>query len=157
MMTRLRKTAELVGALLMAALLGTLVLQVVARLVFQHPLPWTDEFAVVLLIWSLFWAAALVVREHEQVAIDWVLQALPVAWQRGLGGLACAAVAGLAAWALPACADYVLAMRAEPTAVLGLPLAWVYAPMLLWLASLVVRYARLAWRAWWPKAPAPWS
>jgi TRAP-type C4-dicarboxylate transport system permease small subunit len=153
---RLRWAAQLTGALLLTALLGTLVLQVTARLMFQRPLPWTDELAVVLLIWSLFWAAAVVVHERDQVAIDWVFQALPARWQRSLGGLACATVAGLVAWALPACVDYVRVMQAEPSAVLGLPLAWVYSPMLLWLVSLVLRYGWLAWRAWWPAAPAPW-
>lgn len=153
-MTRL---AHFLGALLLAALLVTLLVQVAARFVFNTPLPWTDELAVVLLIWGLFWAAAVMVHERDQVAIDWVFQALPARWQRGLGGLACATVAGLVAWALPACVDYVHAMHAERTAVLGLPLAWAYAPMLLWLASLVLRYAWLAWRAWWPNGPAPWS
>lgn len=140
------RAQQAVGALLFAALLGTLVLQVVARLVFQAPLPWTDELAVILLIWCLYWAAAMVVHEHEHVALDWAFNAAPAAVQRWLGLTVCAAVLGLVGYALPGCMDYLRFMATERTAVLGWPLAWVYAPFGLWLLVLMWRYTCQAWR-----------
>ena len=54
-------------------------------------------------------------------------------------------VGGLAAWALPACWDYVRFMAREGTPVLGLPFMLVFLPFVLLLAALVIRSAWAVW------------
>jgi len=129
--------AHRIGALLFAALLIILVIQITARFVFNQPLPWTDELAVVVYIWLILWAAALMVRPGEQVTFDLLVQSasptIKVRMQRARYAL----VGGLAAIAIPKSLDYILFMQREGTPVLGLPLSWVFAPWMLLLLSIV--------------------
>ena len=126
-----------IGALLFAALLMILVIQITARFVFNQPLPWTDELAVVVYIWLILWAAALMVRPGEQVTFDLLVQSasptIKVRMQRARYAL----VGGLAAIAIPKSLDYILFMQREGTPVLGLPFSWVFAPWMLLLLSIV--------------------
>lgn len=148
----LRRCADSVGVLLFAALFAVFVLQIAARFLFQRPLPWTDELAVVLYLWAILWGAAFVCREREHVAFDLLYQALPPPARRAMALLAALLVGGLLAWALPGSIDYIAFMRRESTAVLGLPLHWVFAPFALLLLALVARalwrIARLLGRDW---------
>jgi len=115
------------------------ILQIGARFLFNQPLPWTDEIAVVLYIWSIFWACAFMVPAASHVSVDILIARLsdkPRLWLQTLGQVL---LGGLALQALPASWDYVLFMQREATAVLGLPLFWVFLPLLVLLVMLVLR------------------
>lgn len=133
-----QRVSHWLGALLFAVLLAVFVIQVVARFFFDQPLPWTDELAVVLYIWLIFWAAAIMVKPKEQVAFDLLINAVSPETKARMLRARYALVAGLSAIAMPASLDYILFMQREGTPVLGLPLAWVFLPFMLFLASLVV-------------------
>ena len=133
--------ARVIGAALFAALFVVFIVQVTARFVFDRPLPWTDEAAVILYVWVILWCAALVVPEREHVAFDLVWNMAPARAQRVMRVMGLVVVGGLAAWALPATVDFARFMGREGSAVLGLPLVWIFAPFVLLLASLVVRSA----------------
>ncbi len=134
LLQRLQRSADAVGTALFAALFLVFVVQIVARFGFDKPLPWTDEVAVCLYVWVILWAAATMVPEREHVMFD--LLGTPPARARGgrMRVAGNAMLGGLAAWALPACADYVWFMRREGTAVLGVPFAWCSCP---------------SWCCWW--------
>ena len=140
-MLLLRRTAAAVGATLFALLFLVFLIQVTARFVFNRPLPWTDEAAVILYVWAILWSAALIVPEREHVAFDLVWNLAGPRTQKAMRAAGLLAVGGLAAWALPATADFAWFMAREGTAVLGMPLVWLFAPFVLLLASLVVRSA----------------
>ena len=137
----LRRGAHAVSGILFLALFAVFLIQVAARFGLNQPLPWTDELAVILYIWVIFWTAALVVPEREHVVFDlvWnsvgprIRQAMAIAGNLLLGGLALAG--------LPATWDYVHFMQREGTPVLGLPLMWVFLPLVLLMLALVVRSA----------------
>ena len=148
MMRWLRKGANAVGAGLFTALFIVFMVQIVARFGFDRPLPWTDEAAVMLYVWVILWAAAFVVPEREHVMFDLVWNALGVRSRRFMRIAGNLMIGGLAAWALPACWDYVHFMGREGTAVLGVSFMWVFLPFVLLLAALVVRSAINVWRAW---------
>jgi TRAP-type C4-dicarboxylate transport system permease small subunit len=111
-------------------------------------LPWTDELAVVLYVWIILWAGALMVPEREQVMFDLVWNAAPRALRRWMRLVGNAMIGGLSAWALPACWDYVHFMKREGTPVLGIPFMWVFLPFVILLLALVVRSVLGMWRAW---------
>jgi TRAP-type C4-dicarboxylate transport system permease small subunit len=146
-----RRVAEVVangvGVALFAALFAVFVVQVAARFGFDRPLPWTDELAVILYIAVVLWGAALLVPWREHVAMDLVYGLAPRPVRRGLAFVAGAALAALAAWALPATWDYVRFMHRERSPVLEWSLMVVYSPVLLLLAAIVGRGAALAWQA----------
>lgn len=133
--------ARVIGAALFAALFFVFIVQVTARFVFDRPLPWTDEAAVILYVWVILWCAALVVPEREHVAFDLVWSMAGARAQRVMRIVGSLAVGGLAAWALPATVDFARFMAREGSPVLGLPLVWIFAPFVLLLAALVVRCA----------------
>jgi TRAP-type C4-dicarboxylate transport system permease small subunit len=79
--------------------------------------------------------------------MDLVYGLAPRPVRRGLAFVAGAALAALAAWALPATWDYVRFMHRERSPVLEWSLMVVYSPVLLLLAAIVGRGAALAWQA----------
>jgi TRAP-type C4-dicarboxylate transport system permease small subunit len=137
----------MVGVGLFAALFLVFVLQVGARLVFERPLPWTDELAVILYLVVVLWGAALLVPWRAHVAMDLVVQSVSPGLRRALVFTGAAGTAVLAAWALPATADYVAFMHRERTPVLDWSLMAVYSPALLLLAAIALRGAGVAWQA----------
>ncbi len=147
MLRGLQRGANAVGVALFAALFCVFMVQIVARFVFNRPLPWTDELAVMLYVWVILWATAFIVREREHVMFDLVWNAAGRRARLCMRVFGHAMIGGLAAWALPACWDYVHFMRREGTPVLGVPFMWVYLPFVLLLAALVVRSVAGIWRA----------
>ncbi len=141
MLRWLRGAADGVGALLFTALFGVFIVQVIARFVFDRPLAWTDELAVVLYIWVILWAAAFMVPQREHVKFDLLYEWTPPRVRRWMRAAGCLLIGGLAAWALPANWDYIHFMRREGTPVLGLPFMWVFLPFALLLLALVLRSA----------------
>jgi TRAP-type C4-dicarboxylate transport system permease small subunit len=141
----LRRTAAAAGAALFAALFLVFIVQVTARFVFNRPLPWTDEAAVILYVWVILWSAALIVPEREHVAFDLVWNLAGPRARKLMRALGLVVVGGLAAWAVPASVDFARFMAREGSPVLGLPLAWLFVPFVLLLAALVVRAAIGLW------------
>lgn len=144
----LQRSANGVGVVLFTALFAVFMVQIVARFGFNRPLPWTDEAAVMLYVWVILWAAAFVVPEREHVMFDLVWNAVSPRSRQVMRIVGNLMIGGLAAWALPACWDYVHFMGREGTAVLGISFMWVFLPFVLLLAALVVRSAVNIWRAW---------
>jgi len=136
-----------VGGLLFLALFSVFLIQVTARFGFNRPLPWTDEAAVILYVWVILWAAALVVPERQHVVFDLVWNAVRAPVRRVMKLVSNAMVGALAAIAIPANWDYVQFMARESTPVLGVPFMAVFVPFVLLLASLVVRSAWAIWQA----------
>jgi TRAP-type C4-dicarboxylate transport system permease small subunit len=133
------KGANVLGAGLFAALFCVFVVQIVARFVFNKPLPWTDEAAVVLYVWVILWAAAFIVPEREHVMFDLVWQHAGRRSRQAMRVLGNVMIGTLSAVAIPASWDYVRFMSREGTPVLGVSFMWVFMPFVLLLGSLVVR------------------
>ena len=146
MLPLLRRGANAIGVLLFALLFLVFVVQVSARFAFGKPLPWTDEAAAILYLWVVLWGAAVVCQDREHVAFDLLYQSVSARTRRAMALLTALLVGGLAAWALPGALDYILFMQRESSAVLGLPLHWVFLPFALLLLALVTRYAIRVWR-----------
>ena len=134
-----KQAADCVGGLLYLALFGVFIVQVIARFVFNQPLPWSDELAVILYIWVILWAAAFMVPEREHVVFDLVYHLASPGIRRIMRVLAHLMVGGLSAWALPSSWSYIRFMEREGTPVLGLPFMWVFLPFALLLVSLIAK------------------
>jgi TRAP-type C4-dicarboxylate transport system permease small subunit len=128
-----------IGALLFAALLLVFAIQIIARFFFNAPLAWTDELAVMLYIWLIFWSASVLLTLKEHVVFDLLINALNPHFKRMAARTVWLLLLGLSLSALPASWDYISFMQREPTPVLGVPFFWVYLPFLLLLISIVVR------------------
>jgi TRAP-type C4-dicarboxylate transport system permease small subunit len=139
-MTRWLKTAvNAIGGGLFLTLFAVFIVQIAARFGFNKPLPWTDEAAVILYVWVILWAAAVVVPEREHVVFDLVWNSVGRRTRQAMAIVGNLLIGGMALVGLPASWDYVHFMQREGTPVLGIPFMWVYLPFVLLLAALVVR------------------
>lgn len=143
----LKFAANAVGGSLFLALFTVFIVQITARFGFNKPLPWTDEAAVILYIWVILWAAAVVVPEREHVVFDLVWNSVGYRTRKAMCILGNLMIGGLALVGLPASWDYVHFMAREGSPVLEIPLMWVYLPFVLLLVALVVRSAWAIWNA----------
>ena len=143
----LQRGANAVGGGLFLALFCVFIILIGARFGFNQPLPWTDELAVILYIWVILWAAAVVVPEREHVVFDLVWNSVGQRTRRVMQIVGNLMIGGLALVGLPASWDYVHFMAREGTPVLDVPLMWVYLPFVLLMVALVVRSGVGIWRA----------
>lgn len=150
--TLLRKAAELVAIVLLAAMFGVFLLQIFFRYVLDDPLGWTVEICVVLYIWVVFWAGAFLLKERDHVAFGLVYDSAAPGRRRILAILGAVVVGGAFAAALPAVVDYVTFMRIEKTPVSRIRFDWVYSIFVVFAVAVVVRSVcsliRLFGRRW---------
>ncbi len=151
----LQRSANAIGGGLFLALFSVFIIQITARFGFNKPLPWTDEAAVILYIWVILWAAAVVVPEREHVVFDLVWNSVGPTAQRWMSAAGNLLVGGMALMGLPATWDYVHFMQREGTPVLELPMMWVFLPFVFLLLALVVRSAWAIWHAACGPVPSP--
>ncbi len=137
----LKRGANAIGGGLFLMLFIVFIIQITARFGFGRPLAWTDEAAVILYIWVILWAAAVIVPEREHVVFDLLWNSVGRRARQVMKIFGNLLVGGLALVALPASWDYVHFMAREGTPVLDMPLMWVYLPFVLLLAALVLRSA----------------
>lgn len=119
------------GAVILAAIgftvvCGAFIWTVVCRYILHDPSTSSEELAVVVYLWVVTLGAALAVRYNEHIAFDLltsVLSRKPAALLSGLGAL----VAGVILLAtLPYTIDYINFLWREKTAVMRIPLNWLY-------------------------------
>jgi TRAP-type C4-dicarboxylate transport system permease small subunit len=58
--------------------------QVVSRYLFNHPISWVDEFAVLIFAWMIFLGVAIAQKNNEHIGIDIIARVLPPRVQRVL-------------------------------------------------------------------------
>ena len=105
--------ANALGGGLFLTLFIVFIVQITARFVFNKPLPWTDEAAVILYLWVILWAAATVVPEREHVVFDLVWNSVGTRARQAMRILGNLLIGGLSLVALPATWDYVHFMARE--------------------------------------------
>ena len=147
MLRGLKGIANLIGGGLFLTLFIVFIVQITARFGFNQPLPWTDEAAVILYVWVILWAAAFIVPEREHVVFDLVWNSVNQRARQVMKIVGNLLIGGLALVGLPATWDYVTFMSREGSPVLGISFMWVFMPLVLLLAALVVRSAVNIWRA----------
>ena len=147
MLRWLQSAANLIGGGLFLTLFMVFIVQIAARFGLNKPLPWTDEAAVVLYLWVILWAAALVVPEREHVVFDLLWNSVGLRTRQAMRIAGNLLIGGLCLTALPASWDYVHFMGREGTPVLGIPFMWVFMPFVLLMVALVVRSAWAIWQA----------
>jgi TRAP-type transport system small permease protein len=72
------KTANLLGSLILALMLIFLLAGVVFRYVLHSPLAWTDESAMILVIWMVLFGASIGVKERTHVGTESFLSLFPI-------------------------------------------------------------------------------
>ena len=137
----LRAAADAAAVLMFAAVFVIFCFKIVMRYVAHDTMAWADEVSILLFVWIVFWANALLLRERDHIRFDLVYVLLPPVGQRVLAVLRALLLGGIFLYALPATADYILFLWRERTAVLLLRLDLAYSCFILFVAAVVVRAA----------------
>jgi TRAP-type C4-dicarboxylate transport system permease small subunit len=143
----LKGAANLVGGGLFLTLFAVFVLQVIARFIFNKPMAWTDEMAVILYVWIILWGCAAMVPAREHVVFDLLWNSVGRRTRQAMKIIGNLMVGGLALAAIPATWDYVKFMNREGTPVLNMPFSWVFFPFVILMFALVLRCAWGIWQA----------
>src|SRR6185436_14922871 len=143
----LRRRAENVSAAFLLIMFLCFILTIVAHYVFNYPLGWTEEASLIAWIWCTLWGAIFVLRERDEVRFDIFYSSLS-----DKARCVCTVITGLAAImlfgiALPAVVSYVLFLKVEKSAYLGVRLDYLYSIYILFSVGVIIRYAALVWRA----------
>ncbi|WP_244423577.1 TRAP transporter small permease [Nitratireductor pacificus] len=67
---------------MLLAMTGVMFAQIIWRYLLQSPLVWSEELALLLMVWMTFLGSALMLERKEHVAIDLLVEWLPPALNR---------------------------------------------------------------------------
>jgi len=144
----LRRSAEAVLVLMMAAMFVAFILQVVFRYLMNLPVAWTDEVCTLVWLWGILWGASFVMRNRDDIRFDLVYSHVPRPVRRAFTVFASAAIVLLLLGSLPATWSYVTFMKVESSASFGIPLNWMFSIYVVFVLAMTVRHAVIAWDAW---------
>ncbi len=86
---RAEKAHDVLAVILFVLMLGTVLVQIVLRYVFDAPLVWSDEAAQYLFVWVSFMGWTMAARKRIHIGIGVIVDRLPAALRRGLHALWC--------------------------------------------------------------------
>lgn len=115
----LRRFANVVAAGLLAVIFVAFILQIVLRYVFNWPVGWTTELSLLAWLWLVLWGAAFVLRDHEEIRIDFITANVGRRARMVLGLVGSVCVVVLFGMQLPAAYDYVSFMKVEKSSYLN--------------------------------------
>lgn len=147
----LHRFAEAVAALLLALIFISFMVQIVMRYVFNSPVGWTTELSLTAWLWLVLWGAAFVLKDHEEIRIDFIADRGGHRWRRVVGAVGAVSVIVLFGMSLPAAWSYVTFMKVEKSAYLNIRMDWLYAIYLVFSVAVITRCLRKLVRG--PAAP----
>ena len=143
----LKRRAENVIVALIALMFVSFLLQIGFRYLLNHPLGWTDEVTVLCWVWVVLWGAAFILSDQDEIRFDIVYGQVPVSARRAFTVISSVALVILFAMSLPATWGYVLFMKREKSAYLGMRFDYLYSIYVIFAIAIIVKHLRLAWRA----------
>jgi TRAP-type C4-dicarboxylate transport system permease small subunit len=143
----LRRRAENVIVLLISIMFVSFLLQIGFRYLLNNPLGWTDEVTVLCWVWVVLWGAAFILSDEDEIRFDIVYAQVPLSARRAFTVISSVALVLLFAISLPATWGYILFMKREKSAYLGMRFDFLYSIYLIFAVAVMIKHARLAWRA----------
>jgi C4-dicarboxylate transporter, DctQ subunit len=143
----LKRRAENVIVALIAIMFVSFLLQIGFRYLLNRPLGWTDEVTVLCWVWVVLWGAAFILSDQDEIRFDIVYGQVPVSARRAFIVISSVALVVLFAISLPATWGYVLFMKREKSAYLGMRFDFLYSIYVAFAIAIIVKHVRLAWRA----------
>ncbi len=146
-----KRLAEAVSTLSMGVVFVLFIYGVGMRYLLNRPVSWTDEAVTVLMVWSVLWTGAFVLRWSEHISFDIVFVNLAPERQRQMLLVGNLAFVILMFAALPGMVDYTLFLWREKTDMLEMRLDFVYAIFPIFFIAIVVRQVLSLWRLMSPR------
>ena len=118
------------GAMLLVMTL-TILAQIVARYLLATPLVWSEELALVLMVWITFVGSALILETQEHVSIDMFAEMAPHRVQNLLAILSALVIAGFSLALTWGAWKVVAIVQNSTMAGLGVSVGWLYGGVLI--------------------------
>ncbi|MBX9461900.1 MAG: TRAP transporter large permease subunit [Aquamicrobium sp.] len=112
---------EFVASVQIFAIVALLLVGVVSRYVFHHPIVWVDELSSLLFIWAVMIGAVLALDRHEHMRLTVFLDMMPQAWRGQLATLSLLAVIAFLAILVVPAYEYVGSEWFITSPTLGIP------------------------------------
>lgn len=152
----LGKRADDVIVALIALMFISFLLQIAFRYLLNQPLGWTDEVTVLCWVWLVLWGASFVLPDKDEIRFDIVTSLVSERTRRVFAVIASVALVVLFVISLPATWKYVLFMKREKSAYLGMRFDYLYCVYVIFAVASIVKHSLMAWNAW-RGAPLPQS
>ena len=143
----LRRRAENVIVALITIMFVSFLLQIAFRYLLNHPLGWTEEVTVLCWVWLVLWGAAFILSDKDEIRFDIVHGLVSARTQRAFTIISSVALVVLFAISLPATWNYVLFMKREKSAFLGMRFDYLYSIYVIFAIAWIVRHGWIAWNA----------
>ena len=140
----LRARAQNVAVGLLAAMFISFMLQIFFRYVVNQPLSWTLEACLLAWLWLVFWGAAFLLKDDDNVRFDILFTSVTPVARRVFGFIAALIFVVVFGYALPATYDFISFMKIESSSSLGIRLDIVFSVYLLFAVGVIAHYG---WRA----------
>jgi len=143
----LRRRAENVIVALIWLMFVSFLLQIAFRYVLNRPLGWTDEVTVLCWVWLVLWGAAFILSDKDEIRFDIVYGLVSRRTRRTFTLISSVALVVLFVVSLPASWNYVLLMKREKSAYLGMRFDYLYSIYLIFAVACIVKHGWIAWYA----------
>ena len=117
------------------------------RYLLNRPLGWTDEVTVLCWVWLVLWGAAFILSDKDEIRFDIVYGLVASATRRAFTVISSLALVVLFIISLPASWNYVLFMKREKSAYLGMRFDYLYSIYVIFSRCLHRQARRIAWNA----------
>jgi len=145
--TWLRRRADDVIVALIALMFVSFLCQIAFRYVLNQPLGWTDEVTVLCWVWLVLWGASFILSDKDEIRFDIVYGLVSERTRRTFTAISSIALVILFVISLPATWNYVLFMRREKSAYLGMRFDYLYFIYVIFAVACIVKHAVIAWSA----------
>jgi TRAP-type C4-dicarboxylate transport system permease small subunit len=137
--TRLKNAAAWLAALGFAIMFAAFIVQIFSRYVLNDPTAWTQEVTLICYVWVVFWTAAFLLEDRDQITFDMLVIAAPAPVRRWLAVACAMLIAAAFIIALPETLDWIRFMRFEKSPVLGMRYDWLYSIFVLFCCAVILR------------------
>ena len=152
LIVRLRRIAELISALLFAAMLAAFLIQVFTRYVLDDPASWTLEVCSITYVWIVFFASAVIVDQRQHITFDMLYKSVSPRRRRVFAVITTAVILVMFAVGLPGTLDYIAFMSKKYSLMLHIRMDLLYSCFGIFMAGAIVgavlRLQRLLGRHW---------
>ena len=118
---------EVVTALLLAIMLGSIGLSVFCRYVLKMPLSWTEEVVLLCMVWVVFLGASMATKHKEHIIIDIVVSLAPRRLAKGMEVVSLSLIIAVLALLVWQGIRLVEVTQDVETTALGIPTMYIYA------------------------------
>jgi len=145
--TWLRRRADDVIVALIALMFVSFLCQIAFRYVLNQPLGWTDEVTVLCWVWLVLWGASFILSDKDEIRFDIVYGLVSERTRRTFTAISSIALVILFVISLPATWNYVLFMKREKSAYLGMRFDYLYSIYVIFSLACIVKHGLIAWYA----------